>query len=343
PILTGIQGLTTAFTPGPTNIQPPPVITTTLRNAALEPAQAAGVPVTTAIAIASASSIASAVLFSVGIFVAWMASKSRVKKTASSEVSSPDVTAEVQDRTLENESEIPQGSTEIVSHDTLPLPEIMRAVRHIYVVGGIDEPLPDDDVWVPDSAVNTRILLGNIGLAEDPVPLEPAAVPEIIMARGAAADVGSQAVGSESREDVWMWSPVEVQRWMDSVGFRGDVVAKFKDHNIDGPRLLGLTDDILRTEIGIASSALRSMILSIRARFFFEPRTPADDNHDTSPSGASRRFAPGTSDPSAAVSSTAVMSEVMSAEVDEESGGSGSRAGSEAPPSYLPRTRNWNF
>ncbi|KAJ3100699.1 hypothetical protein HDU97_001986 [Phlyctochytrium planicorne] len=73
------------------------------------------------------------------------------------------------------------------------------------------------------------------------------------------------------------WSVEDVQAWMNSVGFLEDVVETFRSHEIDGQRLLGLTDRILEHELGIEMPTLRSSILMIRARTFMEVESQQDD------------------------------------------------------------------
>ncbi|KAI8852061.1 hypothetical protein BC829DRAFT_385849 [Chytridium lagenaria] len=57
---------------------------------------------------------------------------------------------------------------------------------------------------------------------------------------------------------------------MTSVGFNESICDKFKEHHIDGARLLGLTNLILERDMGFESLQLRSMILSVRGRAFLE-------------------------------------------------------------------------
>ncbi|KAJ3100696.1 hypothetical protein HDU97_001983 [Phlyctochytrium planicorne] len=73
-----------------------------------------------------------------------------------------------------------------------------------------------------------------------------------------------------SLPSVHNWSVEDVQRWMNSVGFREQVVETFRRHQIDGQRLLGLTDRILEEELGISTPSHRSSILMIRARILMK-------------------------------------------------------------------------
>ncbi|KAJ3109146.1 hypothetical protein HDU97_008545 [Phlyctochytrium planicorne] len=75
-----------------------------------------------------------------------------------------------------------------------------------------------------------------------------------------------------SSKSVHHWTPDEVCLWMDSVGFREDVCDKFREHAVDGQGLLGLTDRILKEELGIEPQNLRNAILSIRGKSFLEGR-----------------------------------------------------------------------
>ncbi|KAJ3100692.1 hypothetical protein HDU97_001979, partial [Phlyctochytrium planicorne] len=67
---------------------------------------------------------------------------------------------------------------------------------------------------------------------------------------------------------VHSWTPAQVQTWMNAVGFQDQVLDTFSRHQIDGQRLLGLTDRILERELGISQPSLRSSILMIRAGAF---------------------------------------------------------------------------
>ncbi|KAJ3216221.1 hypothetical protein HDU67_009795 [Dinochytrium kinnereticum] len=66
------------------------------------------------------------------------------------------------------------------------------------------------------------------------------------------------------------WTVDQVQTWLDSMGFRQEVCDVFKDHAIDGPALLSLTDHQLETQFKFMSSNLRSMILNVRGRTLLE-------------------------------------------------------------------------
>ncbi|KAJ3109152.1 hypothetical protein HDU97_008551 [Phlyctochytrium planicorne] len=73
-------------------------------------------------------------------------------------------------------------------------------------------------------------------------------------------------------KSVHLWTSGEVYHWLDSVGFRDEVCEKFQEHNVDGQGLLGLTDRILKEEMGIEPLSLRNAILSIRGKSFMEGR-----------------------------------------------------------------------
>ncbi|KAJ3096235.1 hypothetical protein HDU97_006092, partial [Phlyctochytrium planicorne] len=79
-------------------------------------------------------------------------------------------------------------------------------------------------------------------------------------------------VDNDPKKPVHRWTPDEVWIWLDSVGFREDVCKKFRDHEVDGQRWLGLTDRILKHEMKIEPQSLRNAILSIRGKSFLEGR-----------------------------------------------------------------------
>ncbi|KAJ3115173.1 hypothetical protein HDU96_001078 [Phlyctochytrium bullatum] len=298
-------------------------MTTTIQLAALESSPPEGVRVTTAIAIASATSIVSALLFAVGIFVIWTYQRRWTSESEGDEVRSQIAVAA-------------KTVPEIIEDENLP-PDTTPRGENLSDGGLLATPDKQDDAV--DSSRDGLSILKNVGMAEGSSSAGPSAVPEIIAAVGLAANVGSDSATSSSRENVLAWSSEDVQRWMDSVGFRREVVVIFGDHNIDGPRLLGLTDNILKQELGLESAALRSMILAVRARFFLEPRPPADAASSSSPQqgnsdGGPREDRTGAS--GTAVSSTAVMSEAMDEEFEPRSSGRGPE--SEAPPEYVARS-----
>ncbi|KAJ3095692.1 hypothetical protein HDU97_006601 [Phlyctochytrium planicorne] len=74
------------------------------------------------------------------------------------------------------------------------------------------------------------------------------------------------------------WNAEQVQAWMDSAGFREEVVETFARHQIDGQGLLGLTDRILDHELGISNPSIRSSILTIRARAFMNVNGGRQEN-----------------------------------------------------------------
>ncbi|KAJ3104345.1 hypothetical protein HDU97_009318 [Phlyctochytrium planicorne] len=75
---------------------------------------------------------------------------------------------------------------------------------------------------------------------------------------------------STAAESILEWSVSDVWAWINSIGFREDVADTFRHHQIDGQRLLGLTDRILEEELGFADRRLRSSILTIRYKTFME-------------------------------------------------------------------------
>ncbi|KAJ3100694.1 hypothetical protein HDU97_001981 [Phlyctochytrium planicorne] len=79
-----------------------------------------------------------------------------------------------------------------------------------------------------------------------------------------------------SSQAVHTWTVQQVQTWMDSIGFREQVLDTFSCHQIDGQRLLGLTDRILDQELGISNPSLRSSILMIRAEAFMNVQGEQD-------------------------------------------------------------------
>ncbi|KAJ3115176.1 hypothetical protein HDU96_001081 [Phlyctochytrium bullatum] len=264
-------GISTQFLPGPASTQEVPAVTTTQRLVALESSQAKGVPVTTAIAITSAASILSALLFAVGLFTAWTYRKKWAKGSES---------FQVQDRA---------DGADVVGHsEGVDLAAVDRSLPpgvNNHTEGALYAMPAADDNSFGGSTVDEKEVLELNSQAEAPALTQLL----VIMPGGAATGSGSQSVSSHSHENVLSWSPVDVQRWMDSVGFRREVVEMFKAHNIDGPRLLGLTDNILEQEIGITSAALRASILSVRARFFLQPRLPAEAVAGGGPSATPRQ------------------------------------------------------
>ncbi|KAJ3098545.1 hypothetical protein HDU97_003928 [Phlyctochytrium planicorne] len=77
-------------------------------------------------------------------------------------------------------------------------------------------------------------------------------------------------------KSVLNWSVEDVWAWVNSIGFREDVADTFRRHQIDGQKLLGLTDRILEYELGLTESRLRSSILTIRYKTFMEGRNLAE-------------------------------------------------------------------
>ncbi|KAJ3115179.1 hypothetical protein HDU96_001084 [Phlyctochytrium bullatum] len=240
--LTGTRGMTTTVVPSPTSAQDVPAVTTTQRLVALEASPLEGVPVATAIAITSAASILSALLFAVGLFTAWTYRKKWAKASES---------VQVQDRTdVADAVDHPESAqSNEVAHGAAGDPSLSLGdnnhTEDIYAMSAAD----DDSLR--GSSVDENIQAKASGSTQL----------FVIMHGGAATVSGSQSVSSNSHEDVLSWSPADVQRWMDSVGFRREVVEMFKAHGIDGSRLLGLTDHILENEVGITSAALRASIL----------------------------------------------------------------------------------
>ncbi|KAJ3098548.1 hypothetical protein HDU97_003931 [Phlyctochytrium planicorne] len=100
--------------------------------------------------------------------------------------------------------------------------------------------------------------------------------PEDYTEEGDVGEGGSWNVAAgrfaEGSKSVHHWNVDEVWTWINSIGFREDVADTFKCHNVDGQRLLGLTDRILELELGIKEKKLRSSILTIRGKTFMEGR-----------------------------------------------------------------------
>ncbi|KAJ3115169.1 hypothetical protein HDU96_001074 [Phlyctochytrium bullatum] len=333
--LTGTVGITTTLAASPTNTQVVPPVTTTIQLAALEASDPEGVGVTAAVAIITATSIASALLFSLGIFVVWTYRQKWAKGKEGVQVQPQANGADAAAR--------PEGTP---SHDHLD-----GAAGNVSPNRHADGVLPAAD----DDSLRSSSFDGNELLVDPNGKLDASASTQlvVIMPGSGTSQSGSQSVSSQSRSDVLSWSSADVQRWMDSIGFRTEVVEMFKAHNIDGPRLLGLTDNILENEIGIASAALRASILSVRARFFLQPRLPADAVANGGPSATPRRSRGGpnpaasegssTEDPEAGVmrtivSSAAFVNEAMDGQADDSTR-LGSRRGSEPPPAYGIRRR----
>ncbi|KAJ3107858.1 hypothetical protein HDU96_007758 [Phlyctochytrium bullatum] len=205
-----------------------------------------GVPVTTAIAIASASSIASALVFGAVMIAVWMRWKRKAKN----------VGAKVT---------VPVGpESEATASDTTT--EGSRTVYRL-VNGPIKRQRP-----LVDLDAGKRVLLGDIDDLQR-VQRRTDANPPIVDGGEVFA---LESVTDQVMESVLTWSNQRVITWMDSVGFNSTLINIFKDHDVDGPRLLGLTDRILESEIGISSPVLRSIILSVRAQFFFTVTATAD-------------------------------------------------------------------
>ncbi|KAJ3104346.1 hypothetical protein HDU97_009319 [Phlyctochytrium planicorne] len=89
--------------------------------------------------------------------------------------------------------------------------------------------------------------------------------------------------GKTSMKSVLDWSVDDVFAWVNSIGFREDVADTFRRHQINGQRLLGLTDRILENELGFTEKRLRSSILTIRYKTFMEGRNLAEHFYPNRP------------------------------------------------------------
>ncbi|KAJ3115177.1 hypothetical protein HDU96_001082 [Phlyctochytrium bullatum] len=339
------MGMSTEFVLGPTTTQEVPAVTTTQRLVALEDSGPEGVPVATAIAITSAASILSALLFAVGLFTAWTYRKKWAEGSEGVQDQSRDDGAEL---VLDHPESTQNNETvdEAVVGQSLP-----PGSNNNNTEGGLYPMRAADDDSLRGSSVDEKEFLEHNNHAEAPSSTQLLVMTPV----GAATGSGSQSVSSHSHENVLSWSPVDVQRWMDSVGFRREVVGMFKAHGIDGSRLLGLTDHILENEIGLTSAALRASILSVRARFFLEPRLPADAAADgstlMSPGQARRErdaAAREVSPPDNGVlrimvSSAAIVNEGVNEQEVDDAKESERDQGSEPPPDYGVRRRSATY
>ncbi|KAJ3100702.1 hypothetical protein HDU97_001989 [Phlyctochytrium planicorne] len=120
----------------------------------------------------------------------------------------------------------------------------------LYLGGEIEEEESDEkeddeeDLRSSGKAKNTAVSESAEALADDTKPLQ------------------------DPQTSVHTWTVQEVQTWMNSAGLREEVVEAFGRHQIDGQRLLGLTDRILEHELEVQDPRIRSSILLIRARTF---------------------------------------------------------------------------
>ncbi|KAJ3101325.1 hypothetical protein HDU97_001419 [Phlyctochytrium planicorne] len=70
---------------------------------------------------------------------------------------------------------------------------------------------------------------------------------------------------SSGEKGVDEWNTMDVVAWLHSIGLRSDIIDAFKGREIDGKKLVSLTDSSL-SELGIARSGLkRSILMNIRA------------------------------------------------------------------------------
>ncbi|KAJ3115171.1 hypothetical protein HDU96_001076 [Phlyctochytrium bullatum] len=332
--LTGTAGITTTLATAPTNTQAVPPVTTTIQLAALEASQPEGVEVTTAVAIVSMTSIASAFVFAFGLFAVWTYRMKRAKGKEGVHIQRLSDGADVASRPertpsnghLDGAAADRSVSNKHTDNDLFATSVTPVANGDLLRESSLDEKEALGELSQPEAAASTQLV--------------------VIMPGNGTSQSGSQSISSQSREDVLLWSSGDVRRWMDSVGFRTEVVEMFKAHHIDGPRLLGLTDNILENEIGITSVALRSSILSVRARFFLQPHLPADAVASAGPS-ATPRHARRRQDAAAtgvALLDNGVLRTVVSANVLMNVGSedlgvddakvSGTDEGSEPPPDY---------
>ncbi|KAJ3215362.1 hypothetical protein HDU67_000518 [Dinochytrium kinnereticum] len=68
--------------------------------------------------------------------------------------------------------------------------------------------------------------------------------------------------------DPRIWNVDKVLEWLRLGGFSEEVVGFFKDHNVTGERLLDLTDEDMRNELGITSLEVRGSLRAVIGRLY---------------------------------------------------------------------------